>query len=174
MEFKTVLLEGENVIVCVPATCLFSVGSKSGMMIVTNKRLIWEKSGIINVLAYGVLSVLGTDYLSFGLSDINGVEKYYSVLRGTNGGTGMSFRVPVNGLWKTYKFAIYGKNAADMCEKIISYLANNKGATIEINSDVDEISKREIFFCSQCGNRLSTEDRFCKKCGAKIRKDLLD
>lgn len=40
-----------------------------------------------------------------------------------------------------------------------------------IRKDVDEVTESISIYCSQCGKRAHTGDRFCRSCGSRLRKE---
>jgi hypothetical protein len=79
--------------------------------------------------------------------------------------------------------AQYVRDAID-CIKAIDELQMNKNRQTGLSvKDLENEIEREIstlrasvpptaaeVFCTQCGQRTSSEDRFCSKCGAKLTK----
>lgn len=76
IELKTQLNNGETLVICHKGTIMKGV-RVSGHLALTNQRLIWEKSGLVNTVGLGLLSFAGTDYLSIPVSEIVSVSGYW-------------------------------------------------------------------------------------------------
>lgn len=75
-EVKTQLADNETLLFIHKGTIMKGV-RVSGHLALTNQRLIWEKSGLANVVGLGLLSLAGTDYLSIPVTEIVSISDYW-------------------------------------------------------------------------------------------------
>ena len=111
---KTPLNQGETIVIQQTATNFNRIPRISGKMILTNKRLIWEKGGIMNVVGMGVLSLAGDKYVCVPLNEISSI-KSTTIL----GASGLEFSTKTMG---TFKFSLNGLNHKQNRDIIIDYI----------------------------------------------------
>lgn len=114
---KTPLLAGEELLFCHKGTIMKGV-RVSGQVILTNQRLIWEKSGIANALGLGVLSLAGTDYLSVPVPEIVSVAEYW-----IPAAAGMKLQLKSG---EELKFQLNGSKSKKAREEFIHHFSNYK------------------------------------------------
>lgn len=119
-EIKTILDSDERILICHEGTY-----EKVGFIILTNKRLIFEKSKALNTLvmaasgAIGLFTILGKDYFSIPLIEIKDVQGKSIPLSSNQA---ITFKIADNGVWKKYYITLIGFNTKKIREYIVQYI----------------------------------------------------
>lgn len=99
-KIKSPLMPGEEIIMSHTAAYLKGFPRPSGHLIVTNQRILFEKSGALNAAAIGLLSLAAKDFNGIPLSEISGVQAEKSAV-----GAGVNIRTRSG---EEFKFALNG------------------------------------------------------------------
>ena len=117
---KTPLLAGEEIVMTHMATFLKGYPRPMGQLVLTNKRIIFEKKGGLNAATFGVFSAIMADFDGLMLSDITGARAEKSMAGAgmiVEHKSGESFGFALNG----YGFSSKKKPRDEMVEYINSH-----------------------------------------------------
>ena len=105
---KTVLTDGEKIMFCQLGTIM--TGTRvSGNIILTDRRLIWERKTGISAAGIGVFAFTGTKELIISIDEIDAVENYWIPMA-----AGIKVILKSG---QMYKFQINGKKPKEAREK---------------------------------------------------------
>ena len=76
IQLNTQFNDGETLLFIHKGTIMKGV-RVSGHLALTNQRLIWKKSGLANVIGFGIISLAGTEYLSIPATEILSASNYW-------------------------------------------------------------------------------------------------
>ena len=114
-------MPGEELIMSHMATYLKGYPRPSGYLVLTNQRILFEKKGVMNAAAFGVLSLAMKDFNGIPLSEIIGANAEKSIAgAGLNitTRTGEEFKFALNG----FGFSSKKKPRDEMIERINCYI----------------------------------------------------